>query len=83
MISVRSISAVKGVRDPYQVHTITSAANQADITDGIKSTKLVERQTLVHKVDGHKLDGSEPSVNPPNEFVDGGPQILILFDILP
>ena len=67
----------------HQVHTVTSAANQADIADGIKSTKLIKRQALVHKVDWHELDGSEPSINPTNEFVDSRPQILVLFDVLP
>ena len=67
----------------HQVHTITSTANQADIANGIKSTKLIERQALVHKVDRHELDGSEPPINPPNELVDSSPQILVLLDVLP
>ena len=77
------LSAGGRSRRTHQVHTIASTANQADIADGIKSTKLVERQTLVHKVDRHELDGSEPSINPSDEFVDGSPQILVLFDVLP
>lgn len=71
------------VKHTHQVHTVTSTADQADIANGIKSTKLVERQTLVHKVDRHKLDGPEPAINPSNEFVDGRPQVLVFFDVLP
>jgi len=67
----------------HQVHTITSTADQADVANGIKSTKLIKRQTLVHKVDRHELDGSKSSINPSNELVNGRPQVLVLLDILP
>ena len=79
----RRLSTGGGAKYTHQIHTITSTADQADIANGIKSTKLVECQTLVHKVDGHKFDGSEPSINPSNEFVDSRPQVLIFFDVLP
>ena len=67
----------------YQVHTVPSAANQTNIADGVESTELIKRQTLVHKVDGHELDRSEPSIDPTNKFVNSRPQILVLLDVLP
>lgn len=70
-------------RSTHQVHTIPSAANQANIADGVKSTELIKCQTLVHEVDRHEFDGSETPIDTSNQLVNGRPQILVLFDVLP
>lgn len=67
----------------HQIHPVASAANQANIANGIESAQLIKQQTLVHEVDRHEVDSSETSVDPSNELVNGGPQILVLLDILP
>ena len=67
----------------YQVHTVTSARDQADIARRIQSSELIKRQTLVHVVNRCVLHGTEAAVDPSNEFVDNRPEILVLFDVLP
>ena len=66
----------------HQVHTVARAGHQADIADRVQRTELVKRQALMHKVNRHKLDRAEASIDATDEFVDCGAQILVLFDVL-
>ena len=67
----------------YQVHTITSTRDQTDITRRIQRGELIKRQTLVHIVNRCVLHGTEAAIDPSNEFVDYGPEVLVFFDVLP
>lgn len=69
-------------RNSHQVHTITSTADKTNIADRIQGTKLIERQTLVHEVYRHEIHSSKPPIDAPNKLINGGPKILVLFDIL-
>lgn len=67
----------------YQVHPVSCTGDETDVADSVKCTQLIKLQTLVHEVNGHKLHSAKTSVDSANELVDRGPQVLILFDILP
>jgi len=67
----------------YQVHTIASTRDKADIARRIQGSELIKRQTLVHVMDRCVLHGAEAAIDPSNEFVDYRPEVLVLFDILP
>jgi hypothetical protein len=66
-----------------EVHPVARRRDEADVRDGVERAQLVERQALVHKVDGHEVDGAEPAVDAADELVDGAPQVLVLLDVLP
>ena len=66
----------------HEVHTITRTCDQADVTNGVEGAELVERQALVHEVDGHEVNGAEATVDSADEFVDRCTEVLVLLDVL-
>ncbi len=69
-------------KDTDQVHAVTRAGHQANITERVQRTELVKLQALVHEMYGHKLDSPKSTVDAPDELVHCCAQILILLDVL-
>lgn len=67
----------------HQIHTVSSASNQAGITDGIQGTELIKGNAAMQEMDGHALHSAKSTVDPSDGLVDDGPEVLILLDILP
>lgn len=67
----------------YQIHSIASRGDQADVADSVKRAELVKGQALVHKVDRHKLNRAKAPIDAPDKLVDGRAKVLVLFHVLP
>lgn len=53
----------------HQIHAISGTRHQAGVADGVQRAQLVELQTFVHEVNGHKLHSSESTIYAANELV--------------
>lgn len=65
-----------------EVHAVARAADEADIADRVERAQLVERQGLVHEVDGHEVDSAEATIDTADKLVDGRAEVLVLLDVL-
>jgi len=66
----------------HQVHTVACRRHETDIRDSVERNKLVERDRLVHEVDGHELDSAELAVDASYELIDDSTEVLVLLDVL-
>lgn len=71
-----------GNTQTHQIHPVTRTGHQTNVANGIKRAQLIERQALVHEMDGHELHRSEPAVDPADELVHRRTQVLVLLDVL-
>ncbi len=67
-----------------EVHAVPRRADEADVADGVESSQLVERYTLVQEVNRHELDGAEirPLMRPTSSLTTAR-RFWILLHVLP
>lgn len=78
----RRCKSQQEVKGTYQVHTVPRTRNQTSIRQGVHRRKLVERDRLVHVMDGHEFDGPETPVDPADKLVNACSEVLVFFYIL-